>query len=101
MPLMAALEQGTAQDLAAILDGSLDMLCIRDMQGRVVRVNRAWEMTLGYSVAELAKTPLLPLMHPEDVAVPEQGARVQDRTHQAAVAGRQGQPDQGAHGGQA
>ncbi|CAN5489183.1 ATP-binding protein [soil metagenome] len=62
----AALE--TARDLTSFFDVSLDMLCIRDMQGRFVKLSQAWEDTLGYPVAALVGAPLLPLVHPEDVA---------------------------------
>ena len=48
-------------------DVSLDMLCIRDMEGRFVKLSRSWETTLGYSIDELLGAPLLPLVHPDDV----------------------------------
>lgn len=52
----------------SLFDVSLDMLCIRDMQGRFVKLNRAWETTLGYPVGDLEGAALLPLIHPGDVA---------------------------------
>lgn len=51
----------------AMFDGSPDLMCVRDMQGRFVRVNRAWQDTLGLPVEEVVNTPLLPLIHPADV----------------------------------
>ena len=54
-------------DVSSLFDVSLDMLCIRDMQGRFVKLNRAWETTLGYSVGDLEGAALLTLIHPEDV----------------------------------
>jgi PAS domain S-box-containing protein len=54
-------------DLSAFFDVSLDMLCIRDMQGRFVKASPSWERTLGWSVAELIGAPMLSLMHPDDV----------------------------------
>lgn len=50
-----------------IFDGTTDLMCVRDLQGRLIRVNRAWQDTLGLSVDEVANTPLLPLVHPADV----------------------------------
>jgi PAS domain S-box-containing protein len=47
---------------------SLDMLCVRDREGRFVKVNQAWEASLGYSPQELEGSYLLPLIHPDDVA---------------------------------
>ena len=61
------IEKETARDLTTFFEVSLDMLCIRDMDLRFVKVNRAWENALGYSVAELEGAPMLPLIHPDDV----------------------------------
>src|SRR5450432_1422879 len=62
------IEADTARDLTTFFEVSLDMLCIRDMDLNFVKVNRAWETALGYSVAELEGSPMLPLIHPDDVA---------------------------------
>jgi PAS domain S-box-containing protein len=62
------IEKDTARDLTTFFEVSLDMLCIRDMDLRFVKVNRAWENALGYSIAELEGAPMLPLIHPDDVA---------------------------------
>lgn len=51
----------------SVFDGSADLMCVRDMQGRLIRVNRAWQDTLGLPVEEVVDTPLLPLIHPADV----------------------------------
>jgi PAS domain S-box-containing protein len=58
----------TALNLTTFFDVSLDMLCIRDLQGRFVKLSRAWETVLGYPVESLESQPLLPLVHPDDVA---------------------------------
>ena len=54
-------------DLSAFFDVSLDMLCIRDMHGCFVKASPSWERTLGWSVADLIGTPMLSLIHPDDV----------------------------------
>jgi PAS domain S-box-containing protein len=54
-------------DLSAFFDVSLDMLCIRDMQGRFVKASPSWERTLGWTVEELIGTRMLSLIHPDDV----------------------------------
>ena len=59
----------TAQNLSSFFDVSADLMCIRDMDGRFVRVNRAWETVLGYPPETLQGTPLLSLLHPDDVAI--------------------------------
>ncbi|HAV50323.1 MAG TPA: hypothetical protein DCX75_09350, partial [Brevundimonas sp.] len=53
-------------DASTFFDVSLDMLCIRDLQGRVVKVSRSWETTLGWSPEELEGQMLLTLLHPDD-----------------------------------
>ncbi len=57
----------TADPLTTLFDVSLDMLFIRDLAGASVRLNKAWERTLGYTVEELLEVPLLTLVHPDDV----------------------------------
>jgi PAS domain S-box-containing protein len=61
-------EKDAARDLTTFFDVSLDMLCIRDMDLKFVKVNQAWEKVLGYSIQELEGAPMLPLVHPDDVA---------------------------------
>jgi PAS domain S-box-containing protein len=52
--------------MASFFDVSLDLLCIRDLSGRFVKLNRAWEMVLGYPLGQLEGQSLLPLIHPAD-----------------------------------
>ena len=58
----------TARNLSSFFDVSADLLCIRDLEGRFVKVNRAWETVLGHPVETLEGKALLPLLHPDDVA---------------------------------
>lgn len=46
---------------------ALDLFCIANAQGDFVRVNKAWEETLGYSVTELENRKFLDFVHPEDI----------------------------------
>ena len=46
---------------------NLDLLCITDFKGNFVRINKAWETTLGYTNAELMSYNFLELVHPEDI----------------------------------
>ena len=54
------------------LDGffsvALDLLCIADMQGRFLKVNKAWETTLGFPVKELENRLFFDFVHPDDIA---------------------------------
>ncbi|PIB96294.1 ATP-binding protein [Caulobacter sp. X] len=57
----------TAQNLSSFFDVSADLMCIRDMEGRFVKVNRAWQAVLGYPVETLEGASLLSLLHPDDL----------------------------------
>ncbi|WP_372783054.1 ATP-binding protein [Phenylobacterium sp.] len=61
------IEKDTASNFTTFFEVSLDMLCIRDSDFKFVRVNRAWEKVLGYSIAELEGASMLPLVHPDDI----------------------------------
>jgi two-component system, sensor histidine kinase len=66
---VARLEQSeldALRNLKTFFDVSLDLLCIRDLDRRIVRVNRAWETILGYTVEELEGASMLALIHPDD-----------------------------------
>jgi PAS domain S-box-containing protein len=60
-------ENDTARNLKTFFEVSLDMLCIRDMDFKFVKVNQTWEKVLGYSIGELEGTPMLALIHPDDI----------------------------------
>jgi putative two-component system response regulator len=47
-------------------DASLDLLMTADMTGRFLRVNPAWERTLGHSAEAMCSRPLFELVHPDD-----------------------------------
>jgi len=63
----AANDHTSALDVSAFFDVSLDMLCIRDLDGRLIKLSRSWEDVLGYSLAELEGGAMLSLIHPDDV----------------------------------
>ncbi|MEA5094039.1 MAG: PAS domain S-box protein [Sedimentibacter saalensis] len=46
---------------------NLDLLCITDFKGNFVRINKAWETTLGYTNEELMMYNFLELVHPDDI----------------------------------
>lgn len=54
-------------ELEKFFSSSLDLLCIADTEGRFRRLNREWEKTLGYPLAELEGRRFLDLVHPDDV----------------------------------
>lgn len=54
-------------DLDHFFTLALDLLCIADTDGHFVKVNKAWESILGYSVEELRGRRFLDFVHPDDL----------------------------------
>ncbi len=61
-------EQDIARALSSFFEVSLDLMSVRDLKGNFVKVNRQWETVLGYPVEQLVGAPILPLLHPDDIA---------------------------------
>jgi PAS domain S-box-containing protein len=53
-------------ELEKLVDLSLDMLCIGTMSGRILAVNPAWSLTLGWTEEELRGRKAIELVHPDD-----------------------------------
>jgi PAS domain S-box-containing protein len=54
-------------ELEQVFNLSIDMICIADMpMGRFVRINPAFEKTLGLSAEELLSRPFVDFVHPDD-----------------------------------
>ncbi len=56
------------EELDHYFNSAHDLFCITDTEGYFRRLNPAWEVTLGYPLAELLGQPLLDFVHPDDVA---------------------------------
>jgi PAS domain S-box-containing protein len=52
---------------------SFDLLCIFDSKGTFLRINPAFEKTLGYAPEELLGNSFLDFIHPDDVAASQAG----------------------------
>lgn len=59
--------QETKEELERFFTLALDLLCIANTDGRFLRLNRAWEVVLGYSLHELEGQPFLEFVHPDDI----------------------------------
>ena len=63
----AEVEQDAARGLTTFFDVSLDLLAIRDLEGRFVKANQSWEVVMGYTPEQLRGMHLINLVHPDDV----------------------------------
>jgi PAS domain S-box-containing protein len=57
-----------SQDLHNLFRLSRDLICVATADGRFVRLNPAWEQTLGVPIAQMVGRPFLEFVHPDDVA---------------------------------
>jgi len=55
------------KELDRFFSVNLDLLCIADVDGNFVKVNKSWEHILGYSRDYLQKKKFLDFIHPDDV----------------------------------
>ena len=54
-------------DVGAFFEFSLDLLVIRDLEGRVLKASSSWRTLLGHDPEEMRGLPLLRLVHPDDM----------------------------------
>ena len=70
----------TTSELERLVDLSVDMLCVTTLSSRILVLNPAWTLTLGWSEAELRGRRAIDLVHPEDRRrTLEEGARLARR----------------------
>jgi len=62
-----ALQEKT-EELDQYFSTSLDLFCIADTDGYFRRLNPEWEVSLGYSLADLEGARFLDFVHPDDIA---------------------------------
>lgn len=60
-------EQKNALELEIFFDINLDLLCIMDMDGKIMKINKTWDYILGYSSQELIGYNMLKFIHKEDM----------------------------------
>jgi len=54
-------------DVSTFFEVSLDLLIIRDLEGRVLKASTSWHTKLGHRPEEMEGLPLLRLVHPDDM----------------------------------
>ena len=54
-------------ELEGFFSVNLDLLCIADLAGFFIQVNKAWSLTLGYTNDELVNKRFLDFVHPDDI----------------------------------
>jgi len=57
-----------SEELDNFFSMNLDLFCIADTDGYFLRLNPAWEKTLGYSLAEFMSRRYVEFVHPDDAA---------------------------------
>jgi two-component system cell cycle sensor histidine kinase/response regulator CckA len=55
------------EEFELFFDSALDLLCIADTDGYFRRLNREWEIVLGYSLEDLEGRRFLDFVHPDDL----------------------------------
>lgn len=60
-------EVESKRQIDAFLNVNLDLLCVADLEGYFIQVNRRFTDILGYTTEELTGKRFLDLVHPEDV----------------------------------
>jgi len=55
------------EESSLFFDLTPDLFCVTDREGRFLKLNKAWENTLGHTREELISKPLLDFVHPGDM----------------------------------
>ncbi|MBF0217961.1 MAG: MASE1 domain-containing protein, partial [Gammaproteobacteria bacterium] len=58
--------QRAEETVAAFFDQSVGLFLIANLNGTILRINRGWQQTLGYTQDDLEGRSFLTLVHPED-----------------------------------
>lgn len=55
------------KQLEVFFGTAVDLLCIANLEGKFVRLNKEWENVLGYSIEELVGKDFYSFIHPDDI----------------------------------
>lgn len=62
-------------ELNVFFDVALDLLCIADLEGHFLKLNKQWEQALGYSLQELEGRKFMDFVHSEDIQSTEEAIK--------------------------
>ena len=54
------------EELETFFSVTIDLMSISDMNGNLIKLNKAWEEVLGYTVEEIASKKFMEFIHPDD-----------------------------------
>ncbi len=63
---MTARLRSSLEEVEWYFANAIDLQCMVDREGRLRRMNKAWETVLGYSVAEIQDRPFMDYIHSDD-----------------------------------
>jgi two-component system sensor histidine kinase/response regulator len=66
LALESASRKNAEEELGRLFDLSLDLVCVVDFDGRLRRLNPAWEAVLGHTGDGVLSTSLMAFVHPDD-----------------------------------
>ncbi len=78
-------EKELSIELETFFSLNLDLLCITDMSGKFIKVNKEWQNVLGYSIDEVINSSALSFIHPDDIEKTKQA--FEDLSKQKQVVG--------------
>lgn len=64
--------ENDSMDFGMFFSANLDLLCIAGTDGKFIRLNRAWEESLGYTGEEVEGRAFMDFIHPDDKMAAEE-----------------------------
>lgn len=60
-------QKAMEEELNSYFTNALDLFCIADTDGYFRRLNKAWELSLGYKLEDLENSKFMDFVHPDDI----------------------------------
>ncbi|WP_114750150.1 ATP-binding protein [Pleomorphovibrio marinus] len=68
--------QSKNEELAHFFEVAQSLLCVASADGRFIKLNSKWEMTLGHSLEMLVGKPFMDLVHPSDYVATQKAMKM-------------------------